>query len=103
MKEQVWLETMQTFFTRPDELVFAEETARGALERFNAALQKVLATYPHETLGIVSHGTVISLLVAHYNAIDAFGFWQRLELPCAFVISDEFKLLKHLTVAHRAS
>src|SRR5262245_20009706 len=34
------------FFTRPDELVFGEETAGQASARFDAAVRNVLASYP---------------------------------------------------------
>ncbi len=38
--------------------------------------------YPNDTLGIVSHGTVMTLLTSYYNAaLDPFTFWQNLLMP----------------------
>jgi broad specificity phosphatase PhoE len=81
------------FFTHPNQLVFGDETANQARERFDTAVHHLIAQHPHdanvssETLAIVTHGTVLTLFLAHYNQIEPFHFWQTLELPDYFVVS----------------
>ncbi|MCA9898172.1 MAG: histidine phosphatase family protein [Anaerolineales bacterium] len=76
------------FFARPNELVFGQETAVQARTRFETAVTKLQASYPRQTLGIVSHGTVITLFIcAHNPELDPLAFWQSLTLPAAFVLT----------------
>ncbi len=70
------------FFAHPDELVLGNETAVQTLVRFRTAVITQIEKYPNDTLGIVSHGTVIALLASYYNAaLDPFTFWQNLLMP----------------------
>jgi len=49
---------------------------------------RVLETQPtHTPVGIVAHGTVMTLLVAAANQLDPLVFWSRLGLP-AYVVLD---------------
>jgi broad specificity phosphatase PhoE len=74
--------TIAQFFARPDELVLGNETAVQALARFRTAVISQLKKYPSDTLGIVSHGTVMTLLATDYNpTLNPFVFWQRLLMP----------------------
>ena len=76
------------FFARPDEMVLGEETAAQARGRFVAAVDDVLAAHPTGNVAIVSHGTVITLFLGHYNPhLDPFSLWRSLSLPCYFVVS----------------
>jgi broad specificity phosphatase PhoE len=77
---------VRAFFARPDELVFGGETAAQACERFAAAVDEVLATYPTANLAIVTHGTVISLVVGARTNTDPYTLWQRLGLPALLAI-----------------
>ena len=44
-------------------------------------------------IAIVAHGTVISLLVARYNDLDAHALWRGLGLPSFCVLSaKDFRL-----------
>ncbi len=74
------------FFTQPDQLVFGNETANQALERFDTAVHHLIAANPNDTLAIVSHGTVLTLFLAHYNQFDPLPFWQNLQLPDCFIV-----------------
>jgi hypothetical protein len=39
-------------------------------------------------LAIVTHGTVLTLFLAHHNPhLDPISFWRDLTLPCFFVTS----------------
>lgn len=77
-----WEATLAAFFSRPGELIFGEETAQQALQRFQAAIESILAAQPSGDLAVVTHGTVMTLFVAHHNPqIDALAFWRALKLP----------------------
>ena len=75
------------FFGRPDALVWGSETADQAAERFEVAVRRVREEREEKALAIVAHGTVISLLVARHNGIDAYAFWRDLGLPSFCVLS----------------
>lgn len=82
------------FFGRPEELVLGRETAAQALARVERAVALALAKHPRGDLVIVTHGTVMTLLIAATNAIDAMAFWRGLELPdCAVLGLPERTLL----------
>lgn len=80
-----------SFFQHPDELVFGAETAVQAHARFARALQHVLALHPAQTTIVVTHGTVMSLYLAHLSGGDAFKIWQNLKMP-DFVVLPQNKL-----------
>ena len=84
------------FFNEPDELVLGEETASEALERISWAVEDVVAKHPGEgNLVIVSHGTVITLLVAHHNKVRSYQLWRQLRLPSYVVLElPDYKLVK---------
>jgi broad specificity phosphatase PhoE len=66
--------------------VLGRESGADALRRFEAALVSLVdARQTDETLVIISHGTVIALLVSAHNDVDGFQLWR--ELSCAsFVV-----------------
>ncbi|HVA93062.1 MAG TPA: histidine phosphatase family protein [Chloroflexota bacterium] len=73
--------TIERLFAQPDSLVFGEETARQAQDRFVRAVEQAAGRYPQETIAIVAHGTVIALFAARHAGIDPFPLWQQLGLP----------------------
>lgn len=75
------------FFNNLDTLVFGNETANQAFERFDTAVHHLIAAYPGDTLAIVTHGTVLTLFLARYNQFAPIPFWQKLQLPDLFVVS----------------
>ena len=79
-------QTIRRFFEAPSALVMGEETADAALARFETALRAVIVEAPDETVAVVAHGTVLTLLVARYNDVDAFEFWEALTLPACVVL-----------------
>jgi broad specificity phosphatase PhoE len=87
LSNQEFEQAVTAFFTRPDELVFGEETAGQAGARFDTAVRNVLASHPGKTVAIVSHGTVITLFVARHAGIAALPFWKRLGMPALVVLS----------------
>lgn len=70
------------FFAYPNKLVFGNETAQAARERLATAVQQQQTAYPHDTLIIVTHGTVLTLFLCQHNPhLNPFAFWQKLPLP----------------------
>lgn len=74
------------FFHHPDTLILGNETAHQAFTRFDTAVHHLLAAHPNDTLAIVSHGTVLTLFLSHYNLFAPFSFWQKLQMPDFFVV-----------------
>ncbi|MGD9101442.1 MAG: histidine phosphatase family protein [Anaerolineae bacterium] len=75
------------FFAQPRELVFGEESADQAHQRFSQAITNVIERYPHQNVAVVSHGTVMTLFVARAAGLEPFPFWKRLGLPAFVVLS----------------
>ncbi len=80
-------QAVTAFFTRPDALVFGEETAIQAGARFDAAVRAALAAHPGQNVAIVAHGTVITLFVAQHAGVAALPFWKRLGMPAIVALS----------------
>jgi len=79
--------TFAEFFAHPDRLVVGRETADQAHFRFTAAVNRVLERHPEGTLGIVAHGTVITLFVSRAAGLEPFPLWRSLGLPSFIVLS----------------
>ncbi len=80
MSRERWLETLASFFQKPDECIFGEETANEAKQRFSEAVALAISMYG-ESIAIVSHGTVLSLFIAEHNKLDVWCVWQSLKMP----------------------
>ena len=94
LSQPAFREAVAEFFARPDELVFGNETAQQARQRFTQAVEQIIAAHPDENIVIVAHGTVISLFAGHHAGIDPLRLWQRLGLPSYIVLSlPDFHLL----------
>ena len=78
---------VREFFSKPDELVFGNETAHAAHNRFSEAVYSLLDTHSNKQIAIVSHGTVISLFVSRMTGTSDYSLWQKLGLP-GFVVLD---------------
>ncbi|HXH22188.1 MAG TPA: histidine phosphatase family protein [Dehalococcoidia bacterium] len=83
LPEEEFQERVAALFARPSERVFGDESADEARARFAAAVEALVAD---DDVGIVAHGTVISLLVAAKSGLDAFSLWRRLGLPSYVVL-----------------
>jgi len=78
---------VKEFFDKPESLVFGRETASQSLARFSKALSSIESEYPDKNIAVVAHGTVITLFVSKFNAVEAFSFWKKLDLPSFVVLS----------------
>jgi broad specificity phosphatase PhoE len=82
----------QRVFLECDQPVLGTESARAALDRFERAVRAQLAADDGCTPVVVSHGTVISLLVSAHNSIDAFTLWKTLKCPSFVRLDASFAL-----------
>lgn len=91
---------IRELFERPDELIFGDETATQALERFKGSVEMLMDLYAGKQMAIVSHGTVISLFTSWLTGVDGYLFWKDLGLP-AIVVLDMInkKLLKTINIS----
>lgn len=87
MPSREFISHIELLFRRPDELVLGRESADEALARFEAAVRLAVDAQPDGNVAVVSHGTVIALLVARYNQLQPFDLWRQLGLP-SFVVLD---------------
>lgn len=71
-------------FEEPDRVVFGEESADGAADRFAAAIEGL--SRDHDEI-VVAHGTVIALYVSRMAGVDPYPLWQSLGLPSYVVLS----------------
>ncbi len=87
-------EAIRQLFLYPDELMFGQETAVQARTRFTHTVQKLMDQHPHDKLAIVTHGTVMTLFIAHHTPnLDPIPFWQNLKLPDFHILTVPDKLL----------
>jgi len=86
-------ENVQEFFSKPTELVFGNETADQAYERFSRTVLSLLDSHQERTVVIVAHGTVISLFVSRLTGVNDFLLWSELGLPSFVVIDTETNTL----------
>ena len=89
-----WKKLMKKFFDFPDELIFGDETANAAKERFSTAIHNLIESNPRdEDIVVVTHGVVMSLFISKYNDIDIFNVWDTLGLPSyAELNANDFRL-----------
>lgn len=85
--QETFQSLVREFFTKPDVLVFGDETANQALIRFRDSINAILPSHANKNLVVVSHGTVISLFVSWLTGMDGYLLWKELGLP-SFVVLD---------------
>ena len=77
---------LREFFAQPDRTVIGNETANGALRRFAQSIRNIASKAHGNASAIVTHGTVLSLFVAHHNPIAPYDLWSSLGLPSYLVL-----------------
>ena len=76
---------VEQFFRKPDRPVLGTETAEQSLARFRAAVDEIIGAECTDSLAI-THGTVMTLYVAHVAGIDPVPVWRRLGTPSYVVL-----------------
>lgn len=79
-------EKIKDLFEKKGELVFGEETANAALDRFKRALGRQEAAAREGDVLVVTHGTILSIYVSWKVGVEAFEFWKNLSTPIGVVI-----------------
>lgn len=80
-------QAIQQFFRNPQQPVLGDETAQQALQRFTAAIDRIIATDTAGTAIIVTHGTVMTLYKASVSGVEPMRFWRSLETPSFVVLT----------------
>jgi len=83
---------VRDFFNEPARIILGTETANTALMRFGKAVGGVILAAHARHAAIITHGTVLSLFVAHHDGGEPFSLWSRLALP-SYVMLDAGSLL----------
>jgi broad specificity phosphatase PhoE len=85
-----FISMMELFFRKPGESVLGRETADQARRRFDEAVRRVLDEHPAENVAVVSHGTVIALMLDGKGIRTPFQAWRGMGLPsyAAFSLPD---------------
>ncbi len=95
MASREFISLMALFFKQRTRLVLGLETAAQATTRITDAVDGLLLAHPQGNLAVVTHGTVLALLVAERAHEDAFGVWRRMALPSYAVFNvPEWDLVK---------
>lgn len=94
-----FINKVKNLFDNPDALVYGEETANQARTRFHNGLLGAWRKHRDSNIAVVTHGTVISLFVAHLiPSINGFELWNCLKMPDAVVLDTadyiHFNLIK---------
>ena len=89
MASREFISMVALFFSQPGARVLGNETADEAYARFGAAVDGVLAKEKSGDVGIVTHGTVISLFAQRRAGVEPFGLWRRMGLPSYIVLETE--------------
>jgi broad specificity phosphatase PhoE len=87
LRSAEFISLMELLFRRPSDLVLGKETAVAALSRFESALDEVLMEHREGNVAIVSHGTVIALLLEKLGKRRGFDVWRAMKLPSFAVLS----------------
>jgi broad specificity phosphatase PhoE len=88
MRSGEFISHMEVFFRKPTERVLGRESAVAALDRFESAVNNVIASRLGDgNIAIVSHGTVIALLAAEHSDRYGFELWREMGLP-SFVVME---------------
>jgi broad specificity phosphatase PhoE len=79
-------ERIRRFFAEPTVCVMGTESALAAGQRFEGAVRGILSRSGTANAAVISHGTVLTTLVAAHTARAPFGFWASLGLPSVVVV-----------------
>jgi broad specificity phosphatase PhoE len=83
---------IRTIFARPSERFFEGESADEACARLEAGIVR----HAERPLAVVTHGTVLSLVVGRRTGQDPFTLWSSLRLPDAFVLDSRNRVVARL-------
>ena len=86
MSRDVFDQKIRELFARPRERIFGSESAYQARRRFKVAVMRLVARSEGDVV-VVTHGTVMTLLVAEATGIEPFVFWKSQAMPFAVTLT----------------
>ncbi len=99
MEQAEWQRTLKRFFAAPGVQLFGTETGDEARRRFEKGVRAAMAARPGKRLAIVSHATVMTLLLAGPNGLDPYELWRSVQMPEAFVVrSEDMRLIERIAL-----
>lgn len=87
LEKERFEQSIGRFFARPADLVFGDETADQAHDRFSKAVYEFSDRFPRVNMALVTHGTVLSLFLSRISELEPFALWKQLGLPSWVVLS----------------
>ncbi|WP_440895679.1 histidine phosphatase family protein [Amphibacillus sp. Q70] len=93
-----WLDAIETSFDDMDYSLPGGESSNDALSRGLEVIEEIKENEESETVALVTHANLLTLLLAHYG--DGYGFkqWRLLKKPDVFIIEHDkdFYQLQHV-------
>jgi broad specificity phosphatase PhoE len=86
LSQEDFFDKIRELFEVPEHIVFGLESAQQASDRFSKAIQSIMTNYHDRNVGIVTHGTVMSLYYGTLTDEDPYQFWCRLGLPAFYTV-----------------
>ena len=87
MESREFISMVALLFKEPGRRVLGDEAADEAYARFGGAVDRLVAEAGEGgDVGIVTHGTVISLFAERRAGLEPFGLWRRMGLPSYLVL-----------------
>jgi broad specificity phosphatase PhoE len=87
MRSGEFISMMELFFRKPAELVLGRETAQQARDRFEDAVSEAVDAQAEGNIMVVSHGTVIALMLQGRDPRNGFAIWRAMGLPSYAILS----------------
>ncbi len=87
MASREFISLMALFFKQSTRLVLGRETAAQATRRIVSTVDDQLLANPEGNIAMITHGTVLALLLADRAHVDGFQTWRRMALPSYAIFS----------------
>jgi broad specificity phosphatase PhoE len=103
MRSGEFISHVELMFRKPLERVLGRESAEEARQRFEKAVDAVMARHPSGNIGIVTHGTVIALFASDHSGNQGFALWREMGLPSFLVVSTDAGYTVEQVISHIAA
>ncbi|MGE7882989.1 histidine phosphatase family protein [Bacillus sp. NPDC094077] len=91
-----WMQKLEYTFTNIDIAYSGGESTKQAMHRAISLIKEVLEQ-SHETILLVTHGNLLTLILKHFNNSIGFNEWKTLTNPDVYEITiDEQCIIKRL-------
>lgn len=93
-KDEGYIQGVHDFYHGKVDRIAGGETAEEALQRFNTALERIVAQETKKgvkRLGIVSHGNILAHFTAQYADVTPFSLHDKIQMPDVAVLDWDTK------------